>query len=131
MSAVDLVIEIVSWILIVGGSVFLLIGALGTARFPDFWSRLHALSVTDSGGMILLVAGMMMQAGFTLVTAKLFFIGVFLFITGPTATHAIANAALVSGFFPKVKEVPHLPKTEHVSDIDMTADLKPKKKAEG
>ena len=101
MSTLDLIAEIVSWAAIVGGSAFMIIGAIGTWRFPDFWSRLHAVSVSDSLGMILLIAGMMIQAGPTLISVKLLLIGVFLFITGPTATHAVANAAMVSGFLPK------------------------------
>jgi len=100
MNALELVLEILSWILIVSGSVFAIIGAIGTLRFPDFWSRLHAASITDSAGMILLLAGMCLQAGPTLITVKLLIIGVFLFITGPTSTHAIANAALVTGLRP-------------------------------
>ncbi|HGG65907.1 MAG TPA: sodium:proton antiporter, partial [Rhodobacteraceae bacterium] len=44
--------------------------------------------------------GMCLQAGPTLVTVKLLIIGVFLFITGPTSTHAVANAALVTGLRP-------------------------------
>lgn len=99
--SLDVVIDIVSWIAILAGSAFMLIGAIGTLRFPDFWARVHAVSVTDSAGMLLLTLGMCIQGGFTLVTAKLVIIGVFLFITGPTATHAVANAALVSGFLPK------------------------------
>ncbi len=101
MIALDWFVEIASWIAIVMGSAFMLIGAVGTLRFPDFWSRVHAVSVTDSAGMLLLTLGMCIQGGFTLVTVKLIIIGVFLFITGPTATHAVANAALVSGFLPK------------------------------
>lgn len=101
MIALDWIVEIVSWIAIILGSAFMLIGAVGTLRFPDFWSRVHAVSVTDSAGMLLLTLGMCVQAGFTLITVKLIIIGVFLFITGPTATHAVANAALVSGFLPK------------------------------
>ena len=89
-----------SWLFIVSGSVFVVIGAFGTLRFPDFWSRLHAASITDSGGMILLIIGMCLQAGATLIAVKLLIIGAFLFITGPTATHAIANAALVTGLRP-------------------------------
>lgn len=100
MSGFDWVVEILSWVLILSGSFFAIIGALGSVRFPDFWSRLHAVSVTDSGGMILLIAGLCLQAGFSLVTIKLIFIGIFLFITGPAATHAVANAALVSGLRP-------------------------------
>lgn len=96
----DLAMLILSWILILAGSAFTLIGALGILRFPDFWARLHAASVTDSAGVILLLAGMSLQAGWTLITAKLVIIFAFLFITGPTSTHAVANAALVSGLRP-------------------------------
>ena len=101
MSLPDTVLDIISWALILSGAFFVVIGAVGTLRFPDFWSRLHAASITDSAGVILMFAGMCVQAGFTLITVKLIIIGVFLFITGPTSTHAIANAALVSGLRPK------------------------------
>ena len=101
MSLPETTLEIISWILILSGGFFVIIGAVGTLRFPDFWSRLHAASITDSAGVILMFAGMCVQAGLTLITVKLIIIGVFLFITGPTSTHAIANAALVSGLRPK------------------------------
>jgi len=100
LSALETAVNLLSWFFIVSGSVFVVIGAVGTLRFPDFWSRLHAASITDSAGMILLVIGMCLQAGLTLVTVKLLIIGVFLFITGPTSTHAVANAALVTGLRP-------------------------------
>lgn len=101
MSALELIVEVLSWILIVSGGIMVCVGAIGMIRFPDFWSRLHAASVTDSSGMILLLLGMCLQAGVSLITVKLILIGVFLFITGPTSTHAVANAALVSGLKPK------------------------------
>ena len=97
----SLIVDILAWAAILSGSVFVIIGAWGTVSFPDVWSRLHAVSVTDSAGMILLILGMCLHSGFTLVTAKLLIMGAFLFITGPTATHAVANAALVSGLRPK------------------------------
>ncbi len=100
MDAWALFVDILSWALILSGGFFTLVGAFGIWRFPDFWARLHAASVTDSAGMILLLAGMCVQSGLTLVTVKLIIIGVFLFITGPTATHAVANAALTSGLRP-------------------------------
>ena len=96
-----LVLEILSWILILSGSVFTVIGAIGIMRFPTFWSRLHAASVSESAGMILLIAGMCLHSGMTLVTVKLIVIGIFIFITGPTSTHAVANAALMSGERPE------------------------------
>ena len=101
MSALEWIIEVLSWAAILSGCAFMLIGAIGTVRFPDFWTRLHAVSVSDSAGMILLILGMCLQAGLTLITVKLILIGIFLFITGPTATHAVANAAMVSGFLPE------------------------------
>lgn len=100
----DLVIEALSWILILSGSAFTIVGAIGTLRFPNFWSRLHAASVSESAGMILLVVGMCLQAGATLITVKLLIIAAFIFITGPTSTHAVANAAHVSGATPESDE---------------------------
>jgi multicomponent Na+:H+ antiporter subunit G len=101
MTLFDLLIEILSWIFVVSGSAFVVIGSVGIVRFPDFWSRLHAASITDSAGVILLTVGMCLQGGISFVTVKLIIIFVFLFITGPTSSHAVANAALVSGLRPK------------------------------
>ena len=100
MSIFETAIFVLSWISILAGSAFLIIGAAGIIRFPDFWSRLHAAAVIDSAGTGLLLFGMMLQAGLTFVTVKLLLIGIFLLITGPTATHAVANAAYVSGSRP-------------------------------
>ena len=121
MSGLEIFIHGLSWIFIIGGSIFMLIGAIGTVRFPDFWTRLHAVSVTDTGGVLLLSAGMILQAGFTLVTFKLIMIAVFLFITGPTASHAVANAALVSGLLPKGERLPGITDNE-ARDIGGIAD---------
>ena len=101
MSSWQLFVELLSWALISAGSFFVIVGAIGIYRFPDFWTRLHAASVAESAGVILLLAGMMVQAGWGLIAVKLLIIGVFLFITGPTSTHALANTALVSGGRPK------------------------------
>jgi multicomponent Na+:H+ antiporter subunit G len=103
MSYLSDFVQIIGWLCILSGGIFTIIGALGSLRFPDFWSRLHAASVTDSGGVILLLLGMGIHSGFNLITFKLFLIGVFLFITGPTSSHAVANAALVSGLKPPRK----------------------------
>ncbi len=96
----DVFLNFLCWILIISGSFFVIVVAFGPYRFPDFWSRLHAASITDSAGVILLLIGMGVYSGLTLITFKLLVIGLFLFITGPTSTHAVANAALVSGLRP-------------------------------
>ncbi len=100
MFAWYLFVEFLTWACILGGIFFVLVGSIGIIRLPDFWSRMHAASIMDSAGVILFIAGMMLHSGFNLVSVKLVIIGVFLFVTGPTATHAVANAAFVSGSRP-------------------------------
>jgi multicomponent Na+:H+ antiporter subunit G len=73
------------------------IGALGLVRLRGFFPRTHASSVIDSGGAGLILAGLLLQAGWTLVAVKLVAIGVLIFFASPTATHALANAALARG----------------------------------
>ncbi len=97
----SLVVDILSWACMLSGGFFLLVGALGTIRLPDFWSRLHAVSIIDSAGAGLILLGLMLQAGLTLIMVKLVIIGIFLMITGPTASQAVANAAFVSGSRPR------------------------------
>lgn len=95
-----ILIESLSWTAFVSGGVFLAIGAFGLNRLPDFWARLHAAGIIDTAGAGFMIAGMMLQAGLSLVTLKLLLIGIFIFITSPTATHAIAHAAFAAGLRP-------------------------------
>ena len=94
------ILNLASWVLIVAGSAFCLIGSLGLLRMPDFFTRMHAASLVDTLGAGLLLLGMVLQAGFTLVTAKLLMIALLLFFTSPTATHALARAARARGVEP-------------------------------
>jgi multicomponent Na+:H+ antiporter subunit G len=79
------------------GSVFMVIGALGVVRMPDIFTRLHAASVSDTFGVNLILIGLILVGGLTLVSVKLAFLIAFLFLTGPVATHAVARAALDAG----------------------------------
>lgn len=97
-------LNLASWILIVAGSLFCLIGALGLLRMPDLFTRMHAASLVDTLGAALLLLGMILQAGFTLVTAKLLVIALLLFFTSPTATHALARAARARGVEPMLAD---------------------------
>ncbi len=90
-------LDLLSWLLLVGGAVFCVIGGVGLHRLPDFYSRTHASSVTDTLGAGLILTGLMVQAGLTLVTVKLVMVLVFLWVTGPTAGHALAKAAYGMG----------------------------------
>lgn len=99
----DAAIDILSWILLVSGGVFMVISAIGINRMPDVYTRLHAASVADTLGAGLLLAGMMLQAGLSLVTVKLVMILAILFFASPVAGHALARAALAAGVRPHVR----------------------------
>lgn len=92
--------DIASWILLVAGGFFCIVGAVGLHRMPDFYTRVHAAGVTDTVGAGLVLIGLILQAGWTLVAAKLVIIGLLLFLSSPTAAHAIAKAALGRGLQP-------------------------------
>lgn len=98
------VVDGASWIFIAAGGFFCIVGAFGIIRMPDFYTRLHASGVVDPFGISLILIGLMFQAGFTLVTAKLLFIVLLLLFTSPVACHALGRAALHRGLKPKLAE---------------------------
>jgi multicomponent Na+:H+ antiporter subunit G len=67
---------------------------------PDVFTRMHATSVSDTMGAGFLILGMIVQAGFTLITVKLLIILAIFFFTGPLTTHALARGALAVGLKP-------------------------------
>jgi multicomponent Na+:H+ antiporter subunit G len=79
------------------GLFFLLLATLGILRFPDFYTRMHAAGKCDTLGSLLLLLGLAVLNGFDLASLqgslKIIFIAVFIFLTSPTATHAVARAA--------------------------------------
>ena len=99
----EMLLEIFGWFCILLGSFLLLTGSLGLIRLPDFWSRLHGASISDTGGMLFLILGMMLHATTIWIFFKLLAIAIFIFISSPTASHAIANAAFVTLGYEKKK----------------------------
>ena len=97
-------LTIASWALIVAGSFFVIVSAVGLLRMPDLFTRMHAASVTDTLGAALIILGLMLQTSFDLVTLKLAFVFALLFITGPVVTHALAQAALHEKIEPLLTE---------------------------
>jgi len=99
-----LVLDVLSWVCLLGGAVFLLVGAIGLLRFPDFYTRLHAVSVCDTMGAGLVLIGLMLQGGLSLVTVKLLLMFYFMLFSGPTAVHALAEAAFQGKLKPLVEK---------------------------
>ncbi len=102
-AVLDWGLAIISGGMIIVGSLFVLAGALGVLRMPDFFTRIHAAGMTDTLGAELIILGLMVQAlagGDVQMALKLLLVAFFLFMTSPTSTHAIANAAHKSGVKP-------------------------------
>ena len=95
-----LVLDGLSWLCLVAGGLFCIVGAVGLLRMPDFYTRMHAASVIETLGAGLILLGLLLQAGLTLVAVKLLMIGLLIFFASPTATHALARAAMTRGIQP-------------------------------
>ena len=93
----ELVLDAASWVLLVTGSAFCVIGGIGMIRMPDVYTRSHAASLTDTLGAMLILLGLGLQAGIGLVAVKLLFVYAFLFATGPASAHALVKAAFAKG----------------------------------
>ena len=93
-------VDLASWALLLSGGAFCVIGAVGLLRMPDFYTRAHAASVSDNLGAALVLLGLLLQAGLSLVAVKLAIIGLLIFFTSPAATHALVKAALGRGLQP-------------------------------
>jgi multicomponent Na+:H+ antiporter subunit G len=100
----ELALDVLSWISIVIGLFFMIVGATGVLRMPDVFTRLHAAGMTDTMGAGFLILGMCLQAGIGLLLVRLIFVYAFLTFTSPIATHALARAALAAGVVPYRRE---------------------------
>lgn len=89
------------------GAVLAVIGTVGVLRFPDFYTRLHAASVTDTAAATLAIIGMILLSPDMFVAFKLIAVWLFLFLTGPAASHALANAAHTAGQEPLIGRQRH------------------------
>ncbi len=108
----SVIIDILAGAFLALGTVSVLIGSFGIWRLPDFYTRLHAAGITDTSGLALMLIGMMLLAGWTLVTVKLLFVLLLILLTSPTATHALANAAYTVGLRPLGVPEQDLPEKE-------------------
>jgi multicomponent Na+:H+ antiporter subunit G len=99
----EIMLNVISYIFIAAGVFFMITGGLGLIRMPDFFTRLHPAGMIDSIAAPLIFLGLMIQDGFTLFSGKLLLLAAFIFITSPTACHALAKAAFLSDIFPQAR----------------------------
>ncbi|WP_341198198.1 monovalent cation/H(+) antiporter subunit G [Hyphomonas chukchiensis] len=87
------------------GAILCVIGTIGVMRFPDFYTRMHAASITDTSGATVILIGMALMAPGWLIVAKLVTIFWLLFLTSPAASHAVVNAAHTAGLQPLIGRI--------------------------
>ena len=98
--------NILAAILLIGGLIFFAGGAIGILRFPDFYSRLHPAGKLDTAVQFMMMAAVALFVlqdlswHSFLTAAKIILIVIFVFITSPTATHAIVDAGVRAGLKP-------------------------------
>jgi len=82
----------------------MLIGSIGLLRLPDFYSRTHATSKSDTLGIILVLGGLAFYEGFNINSAKLLIAIIFVGLANPVGVHALARAAFKQGLKPWFKK---------------------------
>lgn len=115
--------DVLSWIFLLAGSAFAIIGGIGVLRMPDVFTRLHAAGITDTMGAGLILTGLMFQGGLTLVTVKLLLILGFLWFSSPVSTYALARATLASGQEPFWAEELEIPATARIPGRPSPAEV--------
>lgn len=98
----ELAIDIISGILLLLGSFLCVSGGVGILRFPDFYNRLHAAGVTDTLATAMILIGLMLLTTDVIVIAKLIIILLMTLFISPTASHAVAQAAIRNDLEPEL-----------------------------
>jgi len=92
--------ELAGALLVIAGMPFFLAGTIGLLRFPDVFTRLHALTKADNLGLGLVVVGLLLQADSWVTARKLLLIWLVVLVGSATACHLVAQAALKRGIRP-------------------------------
>jgi multicomponent Na+:H+ antiporter subunit G len=92
--------NILTVVLMTSGTFFMMTGSIGIVRLPDFFARLHAASKSDTLGIILFTAGMIVYNGMNMDSLKLLVIFILTALTNPVGSHALTRAAFNMGVKP-------------------------------
>lgn len=115
-------LDVVSWVMLLAGSFFVVVGAVGVIRMPDLFTRLHAAGLTDTMGAGFILTGLVFQGGLSLVSVKLLLILGFVWFSSPVSTYALARATLASGQEPFWAEDLEIPETARIPGMVYPVD---------
>lgn len=86
------------------GSLLCISGGVGILRFPDFYTRMHAVGVTDTLGAGMILIGLMLYSPDFLTFSKLVMILLLTLLISPTTSHVLAKTAMHNGLLPKLAQ---------------------------
>lgn len=101
---IDEIQIILTVLFVIAGIFFLLVGSIGTIRLPDFYSRTHATSKSDTLGLVLIILGLVIYEGLHINSLKLLLISLFIALSNPMGSHALARSAYEANLKPLFKE---------------------------
>jgi multicomponent Na+:H+ antiporter subunit G len=93
-------LNIFGLVVISAGLFFLAVSSVGLFRLPGFFARVHAVSKSETLGIALVLLGLMIHEGVSLVSLKLGLIVVFVAMANPVAAHLLTRAAVRTGILP-------------------------------
>jgi len=88
-----MILNVIVILFVVIGIYFMLVGSVGILRLPDYYTRAHAVSTSDTLGIMLVLVGLIIYEGFNINSAKLAFIALFIMLSNPIGSHALGRAA--------------------------------------
>ena len=106
-------IEIFGTIFVVLGVLFLVAGTIGLLRFPDVYSRLHALTKADTLGLGLICLGLALQAGSLALALKYGLIWILMLMASSIGATLVAGTADAAGISPTLNPISRPDKEEH------------------
>jgi multicomponent Na+:H+ antiporter subunit G len=89
--------ETIGMMFIIIGVIFNACGCIGLVRLPDVYNRLQAATKSVTLGTCSIMFGVFMINGFTSIGIKALLAIIFIFLTSPTAAHALARGAYIFG----------------------------------
>ena len=95
-----LLIDILTVFLLFAGAIFFLAGTVGLLRFPDVYTRLHALTKADNLGLGLILAGLALQAETWTAAVRLLLIWLLILLASSSVAHLVVRTAQQRGIKP-------------------------------
>ena len=103
MIGIETLVQFLSALCLLFGSFLCLSGGIGILRFPDFYTRIHAVGVTETLAAAMILIGLILRSPDSLAVIKLLMIFLMTLFINPAGSHALAKAAIHNGLLPLIE----------------------------